>query len=126
MNFGWRSSSLSVVMVLAAFFSALGQTPVPDPSLGDSSSSTPRSPVAWKGPVEWNCTRDGRAETLLTSFYQTTPAMVLLERARQVRPAFQVRSADGAKYDGQDVMFWEAGGEAIVKWSGLTLKCKPR
>jgi hypothetical protein len=55
-----------------------------------------------------------------------TPAMVLVERGNQTRPAFRVRAASGVKYQGQDIMFWEARGEALVNWSGVELMCKPQ
>jgi membrane-bound inhibitor of C-type lysozyme len=52
--------------------------------------------------------------------------MVLVERGNQARPAFQVRAASGAKYEGPDLMLWDARGEALVTWSGVELKCKGR
>jgi membrane-bound inhibitor of C-type lysozyme len=52
--------------------------------------------------------------------------MVLVERGGQTRPAFRVEAASGAKYQGQEFIFWEARGEASVTWSGVELKCKRR
>jgi heat shock protein HslJ/membrane-bound inhibitor of C-type lysozyme len=95
--------------------------------IGGSNSTAPKSPVASKGPVNYLCAQTGGGnDTLAATFYRTRPAMVLLERGNQTRPAFQVRAASGAKYEGQDVMFWEARGEATVTWSGVELKCKPQ
>jgi heat shock protein HslJ/membrane-bound inhibitor of C-type lysozyme len=86
-----------------------------------------KSPVTSKGPVECECTQAGGGhDTLRATFYQTTPAMVLVERGNLTRPAFQVQAADGAKYEGENLMFWDAHGEASVTWSGVELKCKPR
>jgi hypothetical protein len=59
-------------------------------------------------------------------FYQTQPPMALVERVGRARPAFGVPPASGTKYEGQDVMFWEARGEASVLWSGTELKCQRR
>ena len=71
-----------------------------------------RSRVASKGPVTYQCDPPGRgADGLRATFYETTPPMVLLERSTETNPAFLVRSASGAKYEGNDVMFWEAGGK---------------
>jgi membrane-bound inhibitor of C-type lysozyme len=53
-------------------------------------------------------------------------ALLFVERGNQTRPAFHVPAASGAKYEGQDVMFWEVRGEATVTWLGVELKCKPR
>jgi heat shock protein HslJ/membrane-bound inhibitor of C-type lysozyme len=86
-----------------------------------------RSPVASKGPVTYQCDPPARgADSLRATFYETTPPMVLLERSNETRPAFLVRSASGAKYEGNDVMFWEARGEASVTWSSDEVKCRPR
>ena len=94
--------------------------------IGGSKSATPESPVPSKGPVEFKCTQAGGGQdNLEATFYQTQPAMVLVERGNRTRPAFQVLAADGAKYEGKDLMFWEARGEAMVTWSGVELKCKP-
>ncbi|MET0849697.1 MAG: MliC family protein [Candidatus Rokuibacteriota bacterium] len=60
------------------------------------------------------------------AIYQTRPAMVLVERAGRTRPAFRVPAASGARYQGQDLVFWDARGEASVIWSGLALACRRR
>jgi heat shock protein HslJ/membrane-bound inhibitor of C-type lysozyme len=95
--------------------------------MGESKLPAPKSGVASKGPVNYECTQAGGGnDTLRATFYQTTPALVLVERGNQTRPAFRVPAASGAKYEGQDLMLWEARGEATVTWSGVELKCKPR
>jgi heat shock protein HslJ len=89
--------------------------------------SPPTSPVASTGPFTFFCARDGRAKgTVNATFYQTQPAMVLLTRNGVTVPAFQVVAASGTKYDGHDVIFWEANGEASVTWSGISLTCARR
>ena len=52
--------------------------------------------------------------------------MVLVERSKETRPAFGVVAASGAKYEGPDVIFWEARGEVSLTWSGAQSTCKPR
>jgi membrane-bound inhibitor of C-type lysozyme len=95
--------------------------------MGGSKPAAPKSPVASNGPVEYECMQTaGGNDTLRATFYQTTPALVLVERGNQTRPAFQVPAASGAKYEGHDLIFWDARGEALVTWSGVELKCKPR
>jgi heat shock protein HslJ/membrane-bound inhibitor of C-type lysozyme len=85
------------------------------------------SSVTSIGPVKYTCTRAGGAsDTLTVTFYQTKPSLALIEHGKETRPAFQVLSADGSKYEGRDLMFWEARGEATVTWSGIELKCKPQ
>jgi heat shock protein HslJ len=81
-----------------------------------------KSPVTFRGPVSFTC---GRTETLRATFYKTQPAMVLLERSGVTRPAFQVRAASGSRYEGDGVLFWEAGGEATLNWMGAESICKP-
>ena len=51
---------------------------------------------------------------------------MLVERGGETRGATEVRAASRARYDGPDVMFWDAHGEALVTWSGVDLHCKPR
>jgi len=85
------------------------------------------SAVASIGPVTYACTQPGgRGGTLQATFYQTQPAMVLVEHDGRTRPAFAVPAASGAKYDAKDLMFWETRGEASVIWAGVTLKCQRR
>ncbi len=89
--------------------------------------SPPSSPVPFKGPVIYQCqVAAGGVATLRATFYQTVPAMVLLERDAQTRPAFNVVAASGTKYDGPDVVFWEARGQVTVTWSGTSLTCTVR
>jgi heat shock protein HslJ/membrane-bound inhibitor of C-type lysozyme len=94
---------------------------------GGASTTGEEPPVASIGPVEYDCF-DGGASTegLTATFYRTVPGLVLVRRGTQTRPAFQARSASGARYVGQDLLFWDAHGEAQVNWSGLELKCRPR
>ena len=95
-----------------------------EPAAGAKSAEV-KSPVASTGPVAYECAQGGAgAGTLQATFYQTQPAMVLVERAGQTRPAFRVTAASGARYQGQNLDFWEARGAASVTWSGQDLECK--
>jgi heat shock protein HslJ len=83
--------------------------------------------VASTGPITFNCTQGGKSSgTLQATFYQTEPAMVLVEREGRTRPAFSVPAASGAKYDAKELVFAEARGQASVIWSGVTLECRRR
>ena len=85
------------------------------------------SPVTAVGPVTYTCTRaGGGSDTLTATFYQTTPGLVLVARRNETRPGFQVLAADGAKYEGPQLSFWDAHGEAMVTWSDRKLECKPQ
>jgi heat shock protein HslJ/membrane-bound inhibitor of C-type lysozyme len=96
----------------------------PSPAAG-ATTAPPKSPVASRGPFTFQCTSSaGAADALTVTFYATQPGTLLLERAGQSRLAFQVRAASGAKYEGADLLFWEARGEATVNWSGVALKCR--
>ena len=89
------------------------------------SESPGDSPVVVRGPFNFECSRqDGAPETFKATYYQTEPGLLLLQHENQTRPAFQVRSGSGAKYAGQDVIFWEAHSEATVMWFGVERKCK--
>jgi heat shock protein HslJ len=95
--------------------------------IAEAKSTSIKSPVASTGPITYECTQTGGGtDTLKATFYQTQPAMVLVERGGGTRPAFRVTAASGAKYEGQDLMFWEARGEASAIWSGIELTCKRR
>lgn len=95
--------------------------------IGEAKSAAFKSPVASSGPVTYECSQTGGGtETLSATFYQTQPALVLVERGGRTRPAFQVIAASGAKYEGHDVTFWKARGEASVIRSGVELKCRRR
>jgi heat shock protein HslJ len=85
-----------------------------------------RSPVPSRGPDTWTCASGGASsDTLRVTFYETEPAMVLLERGGATRPAFQVRAASGARYEGEGVLFWEARGQATLNWMGVESTCRP-
>lgn len=114
-------------MVLTTIAGSMPSQALSQEAEGSSKRSALKSPVAFKGPVEYACTQAGDgSETLRVTFYETTPAMALVEHDSQARPAFQVISANGSRYEGQDLLFWEARGEATVTWSGADLACKPR
>jgi len=86
------------------------------------------SAVASVGPVTYECFGSGgrSAGTLQATFYQTQPAMMLVEHDGKTRPAFAVPAASGAKYEAKDLVFWETRGEASVLWSAIELKCRRR
>jgi hypothetical protein len=83
--------------------------------IGAPKAWAPKSPVTSRGPVSYECTQAGAGkDTLAATFYQTTPARVLVGRGNHTRPAFPLRAAGGAKYEGPHLMFWDARGEALV------------
>lgn len=120
-------SPLLLFLVLTTVTGSMRWLALPQKAAGSSKHSALKSPVAFIGPVEYDCTRAGAGSgTLRATFYKTTPAMALVEYDNQARPAFQVISADGSRYEGQELLFWEARGQATVTWSGVDLTCKPR
>jgi uncharacterized protein len=72
------------------------------------------------------------ANEIVATFFQTDPPTARVERGDRAVTAYQVRSASGAKYEGQNVEFWNKGQEATVSWmnpgTGVTeqLQCKVR
>jgi membrane-bound inhibitor of C-type lysozyme len=97
------------------------------PISGTASGSTATPTVVSNGPHDFDCARaDGGNVQLKVTFYQTQPALALVQRGNETRPAFQVPSGSGAKYAGQEVTFWEKGGEARVTWAGVDFRCKYR
>lgn len=97
------------------------------PPAGAAGEPALKSPVESRGPTTWTCApAAGGGETLRVTLYRTRPAMVLLERGGEARPAFQIRSASGARYQGDGVSFWEVRGEATLTWMGDKATCKPQ
>lgn len=92
-----------------------------------AAQAPPKAPVAAKGPISFACTQDGKAGgTIQATFYETSPAMVLVTRSGQSRPAFAVPAASGARYEGDGIRYWEARGEVSLWWSGAALVCKAK
>lgn len=87
--------------------------------------------VPAKGPVSFAC-QNNPANEVVASFFDTDPPTARLERGDRTVTAYQVASASGAKYEGQNVTFWNKGQEASVSWlnvaTGQTedLQCKAR
>ena len=71
--------------------------------------------VAQKGPVFFACQNNPSNEVVAT-FFETDPPTAALERGDRTVIAYQVRSASGAKYEGQNAEFWNKGNEATVSW----------
>ncbi|OEU49286.1 MAG: hypothetical protein BA862_08545 [Desulfobulbaceae bacterium S3730MH12] len=79
-------------------------------------------------PVQYRC--DGGEYDFLTAifYHETVLPVVVLTRingqdTRQVI-AYHTRSGRGAKYSGQNVLFWSKNNEAMVEWNDDKLKCK--
>ena len=85
-------------------------------------AAPPKSSVSARGPRTFGC---AGGAPLRATFYQTQPALVLLERGGMVRLAFQTKAASGARYEGDGVLFWEARGEATLNWMGVESICRP-
>lgn len=97
-----------------------------EPASGQPGASYRSPPVRPRGPATWTCAQTGvSSDPLRVTFYPTRPALVLLERGGVSKPAFQVRAASGTRYERDDVLFWEARGEATLHWMGVESTCKP-
>lgn len=87
----------------------------------------PVSPVKATGPFIFDCRAQGtEVGELHVTFYATQPGLVMLDHLGVAKPAFQVRAASGAKFEGDGVSFWEARGEAAVQWPGSDMICTRR
>lgn len=78
--------------------------------------------------VNFQC-NGGEYDYLTAIFYQNTilPVVVLTRingKESWQSMAYHVPSGSGAKYEGQNVLFWNKGSEAMVEWNGAKLKCK--
>lgn len=79
--------------------------------------------VPAKKPVYFGCNNNPANEVVAT-FFETDPPAARFERGDRTVVAWQVRSADGAKYEGQNLSFWNKGSKATVTWLGDELKCQ--
>lgn len=82
-------------------------------------------------PTFYACDNNPSNEVVAT-FFDTDPPTAQLERGDTTITAYQVRTASGAKYEGQNVTFSNNGNAASVSWTsaatGVTekLECKVR
>jgi uncharacterized protein len=76
-------------------------------------------------PVFLDCNNNAVAG-IVAQFFQTDPPAARFERGDRTVIGYQVRTASGAKYEGQDLSFWTKGNEATVRWRGEELTCKVR
>ena len=81
--------------------------------------------VASKKPVFFAC-NNNPANEIVATFFETEPAAARFERGDSTVIGWQVRTASGAKYEGQNLSFWNKGNEATVTWLGESLKCLAR
>jgi uncharacterized protein len=79
--------------------------------------------VPSKKPVFFACNNNPANEVVAT-FFETDPPAARVERGDRTVIAFQVRTASGAKYEGQNLSLWNKGNEAMVTWLGEELKCQ--
>ena len=79
--------------------------------------------VPSKKPVFFACNNNLSNEVVAT-FFETDPPAARIERGDRTVIAWQVRTASGAKYEGQNLSFWNKSNEATVTWLGEELKCK--
>jgi uncharacterized protein len=81
--------------------------------------------------VSFAC-QDNPANEIVANFFDTDPPTARLERGDRTVTVYQVPAASGAKYEGQNVEFWNKGQEATASWmnpaTGVTeeLHCKVR
>ena len=77
------------------------------------------------GPFSFGCDGNPLNEVSVT-FYPTEPATLVAERGDSMSLMYQVRSASGAKYEGQNNLFWEHQGEATIRWGygAVEMQCR--
>lgn len=68
----------------------------------------------------------GPAGELVATHFGTDPPTARLERGDRVATVWNVPAASGAKYEGQNVLYWTRGTEASVEWLDEDLTCKAR
>ena len=78
--------------------------------------------VPSKKPVSFAC-NDNAVAGIVAEFFETDPPAARFERGDRTVTGYLVRTASGAKYEGQNFSFWNKGKEATVTWLGEQLAC---
>jgi membrane-bound inhibitor of C-type lysozyme len=73
------------------------------------------------GPVTFRCVDGSAIEATFDN--APDPATVQLARGDQTFTLPQAVSADGARYVGDDIEFWNKGDDAMVDWQGQKFSC---
>jgi uncharacterized protein len=76
-----------------------------------------------KGPAFFACNNQP-SNVFIATFFETDPPAASVERGDRTVIAYQVRTASGARYEGQNLALWTKGNEAAITWLGEELKCK--
>ena len=86
-----------------------------------TAGSGPEANADLIGPVTFRCDDGG---TIVATFDNApTPATARMVRGDQHAVLPQAVSADGARYVGDDITFWNKGRDAMVDWRGTRLDC---
>src|SRR4029078_1410129 len=95
MTAGTAQSIAAVLLLVACQASAQPtRSPAPPPL---------KSPMPFSGPIRFDGAGVERPhDTVVATFYETRPAMVLVERNGHIGLAFRVPAASGAKYEGEN------------------------
>jgi uncharacterized protein len=75
-----------------------------------------------KPPAVFRCGAD--AEPVSVTFFETTPQTLRLRRAGAVQTLWQVRAASGARYEGQNIEFWNKGTMATLTTLDGSAECR--
>ena len=72
--------------------------------------------------IVYTCDGDPASE-LVARIYRTDPEVTLVEHGDRTVTTFQTISADGARFEGGNVVYWSKGRDAMVTWDGEDMQC---
>jgi uncharacterized protein/heat shock protein HslJ len=75
-------------------------------------------------PVGFHCSNMADKPVTVVFYNQTDPASAMITVGDDQALALSTRTASGARYDGQNVSFWEHHGEASIEWFGTKMQCQ--
>jgi uncharacterized protein len=80
-----------------------------------------------RGPFFYAC-ENNPANEVVATFFGTDPPIAVLERGDSSVVAFLRPTGSGARYEGQNVIFWNKGAEATVTWGweAEPMQCRER
>jgi membrane-bound inhibitor of C-type lysozyme len=81
--------------------------------------------VPAKEPVVYTCDNPA-ADRIVATFFETDLPAARVERGDRTVTAWLVRTASGAKYEGQNMSLRTKADEAMVTWMGEEMTCRAK
>jgi len=88
-----------------------------------SGGADAKSRIVSRGPFAFACVSDGAPAKLTVTFLGANANRARLVYKGKNVIASHALSADGARYEAQDVEFWNKGDDGVLEWGDEQAKC---